>query len=65
MYAMEGKSRMEVTALIGRVLFDVAWIAHQQCCFWSSVAPQGSENRQSWEKVKMRNCAVLNSTALL
>jgi hypothetical protein len=50
MDAVGGKSRMDVSSLIGRVFFDVAWIAHQQCCFWSSVAMQGSEIRNRSKK---------------
>ncbi|HXN17458.1 MAG TPA: hypothetical protein VN875_03930 [Candidatus Binatus sp.] len=46
MNAVGGKSRMDVAGLIGRLVFDVAWIAHQQFCFWSSVAVEGSEIRQ-------------------
>jgi hypothetical protein len=45
MNAVGGKSRMDVAGLIGRLVFDVAWIAHQQFCFWSSVAVEGSEIR--------------------
>jgi len=45
MDAMGGKSRMDVSGLIGRVVFDVAWIAHQQFCIWSSVATRGGEIR--------------------
>jgi len=44
-----GKSRMDVSSLIGRLLFDFAWIAHQQCCFWSS-AMQGSDIRNRGKK---------------
>jgi hypothetical protein len=36
---------MDVSGLIGRVVFDVAWIAHQHFWFWSSVAARGGEIR--------------------
>jgi hypothetical protein len=45
MNAVSCRSRMAVAGLIGRLVFDVAWIAHQQFCFWSSVAAEGSEIR--------------------
>jgi hypothetical protein len=45
MDAVGGKSRMDVSGLIGRLVFDVTWIAHQQFCFWSSVATRDSEIR--------------------
>jgi hypothetical protein len=28
-----GNSKMDVSSLIGRLVVDVAWIAHQQFCF--------------------------------
>jgi hypothetical protein len=45
MNAVGGKSRMDVSGLIGGLVFDVAWIAHQRSCFCSSVATQGTEIR--------------------
>jgi hypothetical protein len=43
--AGSGNSKMDVSSLIGRLVVDVAWIAHQQFCFWSSGATRGSEIR--------------------
>ncbi len=45
-----GQSRMHVSGLIGRLVFGVAWIAHQQFCFWSSVAMQDTEIRNRRKK---------------
>ncbi len=33
MDAVDGKSRMDVPGSVRRLVFDAAWIAHQQCCF--------------------------------
>jgi hypothetical protein len=50
MDAVGGKSRMDVPDFVGRLVFDAAWIVHQQCCFWSSVATQGGEIRDRRRK---------------
>jgi|HubBroStandDraft_6_1064221.scaffolds.fasta_scaffold01051_4 hypothetical protein len=49
MAAIEEKSKTD-SVLIRRLVFEAAWIACQQCCFWSSVATQGGEIRNRGKK---------------
>jgi len=47
MDASGGQSRMDFPELVRQVMFDAAWLAHQQCCYWSSVVMQQNEVRGS------------------
>jgi hypothetical protein len=35
---------------VGELLFVAAWLAHQECCFWSSVVMQQNEVRAREKK---------------
>jgi|GEM_PF-4425463 len=43
MDAAGGKSRTDVPGFVRRLVFDAAWIAHQQCCFWSALVTNNNE----------------------
>jgi hypothetical protein len=50
MEAADGRSWTDFPGLVRRLAFDAAWIACQQCCFWSSVATQGGGIRDRRKK---------------
>jgi hypothetical protein len=37
-----GKSRTDFPGFVRQLMFDAAWLAHQQCCYWSAVLMQES-----------------------
>jgi hypothetical protein len=36
MDAVGDKARTNFAGLFRQLMFDAAWLAHQQCCYWSS-----------------------------
>ena len=38
----DDKVRADLTGFVRQLVFDAAWLAHQQCCYWSAVRMQES-----------------------
>jgi len=41
MDASGDRPRADFSGFVRQLVFDAAWIAHQQCCYWSAVVAPG------------------------
>jgi len=44
------RPRADLAGYVRQLVFDAAWIAHQQCCYWSAVVTQEGEVRSREKK---------------
>jgi hypothetical protein len=42
--------RADFSGFVRQLVFDAAWIAHRQCCYWSAVVMQEGEVRSREKK---------------
>jgi hypothetical protein len=54
------KVKADLPGFVRQLMFDAAWLAHQQCCYWSAAGMQQNEVRGREKKEGGPYCAVLN-----
>ena len=50
MNASDDSSRADFTGFVRQLMFDAAWLAHQGCCYLSTVVMQEGEVRSREKK---------------